>query len=114
MCKKIKFCVTLRQEVIEMKSTSEILTLLERYKPVAMSKYGLTRVGIFGSVARGQQTEQSDVDVCYEGEAPSLLTLDKIQSDLENLFGSKVDLVRVREHMDAVLRQRIQKDGIYV
>ena len=54
-----------------MKQRTEILQLLSNYKPVAKKKYGLTRIGIFGSVARGEQTEQSDVDVCYEGKAPS-------------------------------------------
>lgn len=70
-----------------MKSTKEILQLLSQYKPTAMSKYGLTRIGIFGSVARGEQSSDSDVDVCYNGKAPSLLTLDHIQCDLEKLFG---------------------------
>ena len=97
-----------------MKSTKEILQLLSQYKPTAMSKYGLTRIGIFGSVARGEQSSDSDVDVCYEGKAPSLLTLDRIQCDLEKLFGCPVDLVRVRENMNDLLRKRIQKEGIYV
>lgn len=97
-----------------MKSTKEILQLLSQYKPTAMSKYGLTRIGIFGSVARGEQSSDSDVDVCYEGKAPSLLTLDLIQCDLEKLFGCPVDLVRVRENMNDLLRKRIQKEGIYV
>ena len=97
-----------------MKSTKEILQLLNQYKPTAMSKYGLTRIGIFGSVARGEQSSDSDVDVCYEGKAPSLLTLDHIQCDLEKLFGCPVDLVRVRENMNDLLRKRIQKEGIYV
>ena len=97
-----------------MKSTKEILQLLNQYKPTAMSKYGLTRIGIFGSVARGEQSSDSEVDVCYEGKAPSLLTLDHIQCDLEKLFGCPVDLVRVRENMNDLLRKRIQKEGIYV
>ena len=97
-----------------MKSKSEILHLLALYKPTAQSKYGLTRIGIFGSVARGEQTEDSDVDVCYEGKAPSLLTLDIIQADLERMFECRVDMVRVREGMNNLLRQRIQKEGIYV
>ena len=97
-----------------MKSKTEILQLLSQYKPTAMSKYGLTRIGIFGSVARGEQSSDSDVDVCYEGKAPSLLTLDHIQCDLEKLFGCPVDLVRVRENMNDLLRKRIQKEGIYV
>ena len=57
-----------------MKSTAEILELLRIYKTQFARKNGFKRLGVFGSVARGEQTEQSDVDVCYEGEPPSLLT----------------------------------------
>ena len=74
----------------------------------------MTKLGIFGSVARGEQIDKSDVDVCYEGQAPSLLTLDMIQTELEQLLDCKVDLVRVRDNMNSLLRQRIIRDGIYV
>ena len=97
-----------------MKSRTEILGLLRRYKPTAQKKYGITRLGIFGSVARGEQTADSDLDVCYEGQAPSFLTLDMIQTELEELFDCKVDLVRVRDNMNSLLRKRILRDGIYV
>ena len=97
-----------------MKTKNEILYLLTQYKPKAMNKYGLTKIGIFGSVARGEQTKDSDVDVFYEGKAPSLLTLDLIQTELEQLFGCHVDLVRIRDGMNALLKQRIQKEGLYV
>ena len=97
-----------------MKTMNEILHLLSIYKPTAESKYGLTRIGIFGSVARGEQTEDSDVDVCYEGQVPTLLTLDLIQTDLERMLGSRVDLVRVRDGMNSLLRERIRKEAVYV
>lgn len=97
-----------------MKTKNEILHLLSIYKPTAVSKYGLTRIGIFGSVARGEQTDDSDVDVCYEGKVPSLLTLDLIQTDLERMLGSRVDLVRVRDGMNNLLRERIRKEAVYV
>ena len=97
-----------------MKSKTEILKLLSLYKPTAQRKYGMTRIGIFGSVARDEQNDQSDVDICYEGVAPSLLTLDMIQTELELLLECKVDLVRVRNNMNSLLRQRILRDGIYV
>lgn len=96
------------------KSTSEILILLKSYKPIAASKYGLTRLGVFGSVARGEQREGSDVDICYEGKVPSLLTLDHIQQELEELLGAPVDLVRMREGMNSALQKRIQQESIYV
>jgi len=97
-----------------MKTKNEILHLLSLYKPTDQSKYGLTRLGIFGSVARDEHTEDSDVDVCYEGRVPTLLTLDLIQTDLEKLLESRVDLVRVRDGMNSLLKQRIQKEGVYV
>lgn len=97
-----------------MKTRDEIIYLLKLYKPKAVAQYGVTRIGIFGSVARGEQQEDSDVDICYEGEAPTLLTLDKIQCDLEQLFGTSVDMVRVRDNMNQLLKQRIQKEGVYV
>ena len=104
----------MRSKITHMKDKTEILQLLKRYKTTAQKKYGMTKIGIFGSVARGEQREDSDVDVCYEGEAPSFLTLDMIQSELEDLLGSKVDIVRVRDNMNSLLRQRILREGIYV
>lgn len=97
-----------------MKSTAEILELLRTFKAQSAVKYGLRRIGIFGSVARGEQTDQSDVDICYESEPPSLLTLERIQSELEELLGCSVDLIRIREHMNSRLKQRILKEGLYV
>ena len=89
-----------------MKSTAEILEILRAYKVQHADKYGLKRIGIFGSSARGEQTDESDV--------PSLLTLDYMQSELEKLLGCPVDLIRIRERMNERLKQRILKESIYV
>jgi predicted nucleotidyltransferase len=97
-----------------MKNREEIIKLLKSYKPIAEGKYGLTRIGIFGSVARGEHTPNSDVDICYEGRVPTLLTLDLIQTDLERLLGCPVDLVRMRDGMDSLLKERINKEAIFV
>lgn len=97
-----------------MKSISEYLQLLAGYMQTHASIYHIERIGIFGSVARGEQTEHSDIDICYEGEAPTLFTLARIKYELEALLGCPVDLVRVRERMDEVLKQTIQKEAIYV
>jgi predicted nucleotidyltransferase len=49
-----------------MKTTGEYIRLLDSYKRKHADKYGIARMGIFGSVARGEQTESSDVDVYLE------------------------------------------------
>ena len=97
-----------------MQSTQDILTLLGGFLPYARDRYGITRLGVFGSVVRGEQTEESDVDICFEGRALSLLTLDELQCELEGLLGCKGDAVRVRENMNPLLRDRIRKEGRYV
>ncbi len=58
-----------------MKSRQEILALLRDFKIRQAEKYGILRMDVFGSVARDQQTESSDVDIYYEGEAQGFLSL---------------------------------------
>ncbi len=97
-----------------MNSKQEYIRLLSDFKTQRGLAYGINRLGIFGSVARGEQTGKSDVDIYYEGEALSLFKIMALKSELENLLHCTVDIVRVRERMNQVLKKRIQKEGIYV
>ena len=97
-----------------MKSTTEYINIGRDYMAKNASKYSITRMGIFGSVARGEQTEDSDVDVYLETSKPSMFALVHIKDDLQTLFGCNVDIVRLRDHMDSFLRNQIEKEGIYV
>lgn len=94
-----------------MKTTGEILATLGEFKSYAANRYGIDSMGVFGSVARDEQTECSDVDIFYRGKALSLLTMDLLQCELEKLLGCKVDIVRMRDNMDPLLRNRIAKEG---
>ena len=58
-----------------MKTTKEYLQLLQAYKLQSAIRYGISRIGIFGSVARGEQQEGSDVDVYVELSSPDLFSL---------------------------------------
>ena len=95
-----------------MLSTIEYLSLLRKYMRENAVKYGISRMGIFGSVARGEQHDGSDVDICVEIDRPSIFTLVHIKEELEKLF--KCPVVRLRNNMDELLRNCINKDGIYV
>ena len=94
-----------------MKSTAEYIALLRGYMQKNASRYGIVRMGIFGSVARNEQTEYSDVDVYVEGELHGFFVLSGIKCELEDLLGC---IVRLRKQMDSFLRDRIVKEGIYV
>lgn len=93
--------------------TSFYTNLLTQYKERTSSKYGIKRIGIFGSVARGEQHEGSDVDVCVELKEPDVFVMVHIKEELEELFGVSVDLVRIRERMNPVLKKNIARDSIY-
>ena len=98
-----------------MKTTSEYLQLLKQFKDTQAMKYGIQKIGLFGSVARGEQQEGSDVDVCFEGNAIGLFKLSALKSELEELFGTTVDLLRMRKQLDGtILKDSVMKDLIYV
>lgn len=64
-----------------------------KIKPVLIGA-GITRSAIFGSYVRGENTEESDVDILIEApKGMSLFDLGGLQMDLEEALGRKVDLV---------------------
>lgn len=96
-----------------MKTTSEYLQILKTFKASKAAQYGIIRIGIFGSVARGEQLEDSDVDICVDLATPSMFNLVHIKDDLQQLFGCSVDIVRLRQNMDALLLRNIMEEGVY-
>ena len=96
-----------------MKSTSEYLQLLKQFKDSKAMSYGITKIGLFGSVARGEQREESDVDVCFEGTPKGLFAVGGIKIELEELFGCSVDVVRIRDKMDSFFKEHVMKEVIY-
>lgn len=97
-----------------MKSTAECIQLLKQFKLDRAETYGIRKLGLFGSVARGEQQDDSDVDVVYEGQ-PNLLLRISMKEELESLFGCKVDVIRLSSQMkDSIFGKSISKDFIYV
>jgi predicted nucleotidyltransferase len=96
-----------------MRTTDEYINILRDYKQKYASKYGIERMGVFGSVARGEQTEDSDVDIYYEGAEKGLKSLGMIIY-LEELLDVRVDLVRKHNNLKPRFVERIMNEIIYV
>lgn len=80
-----------------------------------MQTYQISHLGIFGSVARNEQTENSDIDICFESAPMGLFTFGQLKSELERLLGCSVDLLRMRSQLNGTyLQKSIQDDLIYV
>jgi predicted nucleotidyltransferase len=90
------------------------MDILQRFKQEYGDEYGITRIGIFGSVARGEYTEDSDVDVLVEAPVLSLFSMAGIRRQLEKMMGVPVDVVRKTEYMRPRFKARIEKEMIYV
>ena len=71
------------------------------------SRFGVRSMRLFGSVARNEQTDSSDVDICVEME-PSLLRRSGLKLYLEELLKMPVDVLRLHKHMDAPVRDKIR------
>lgn len=95
-------------------ATVDIVAVLRRFKEEAASRYGIIMMGLFGSYARNQQTEDSDIDVFVTLREPDFFVLEKIREDLENLTHSSIDVVNFRESLRPTFKQNILKDAIII
>lgn len=96
------------------KSLSEIKEILDQHRDELRGKYRITRTAVFGSYARDEQVDKSDIDIIAEfGEEISLLTLSGAQVYLAEILGMKVDLVP-REDIRPELRETILKESVQV
>lgn len=77
----------------DMKNLQDIKNTLSTNKKSLFDKYGLRFLAIFGSYARNQQTDQSDIDILVEFEKPIGIEFIDLAHDLENMLDEKVDLV---------------------
>ena len=77
------------------------------------SRFNISSLYIFGSVARGEQTENSDIDIYVKMPAKMFLVIAAKQY-LEDLLSCNVDVVREHPSMNTYLKQQIENDGIYV
>lgn len=76
-----------------------------------LKKNHASKAGIFGSFARGDNKKESDIDVLVEfTESPSLLTLIRLENELSEILGIKIDLFTTGALKNKRIRKSIEKD----
>jgi predicted nucleotidyltransferase len=97
-----------------MKTLEEIRAVIYAHEDELRQRYKVRVVGIFGSYTRGEQQENSDLDLLAEfDEKASLLDLAGAQVMLSELLGVKVDLVP-REDIRPELKESIESEVVAV
>ena len=95
-------------------SRQSILRSLKTLKSEVAREYSVKTIGVFGSVARDEQTEQSDIDLLVEFSRPvGFVTFMRLEEFLSDRLGKKVDLV-TPDALKPVIRQDILSEVIYV
>lgn len=89
----------------------DVIRILEENRE-AIKRFGVKSIGLFGSCARGEEGEASDLDFLVELEDRTFDAYMGIEEFLEVLFGCKVDLV-LEDTIKPRLRESIMKEVVY-
>lgn len=95
-------------------SRAEILKILKAFKEKYAEQYGITSLGLFGSAARDENQEGSDVDVVIRLKKQDMFHIIGIKQDLEETLHTNIDVISYRETMNSFLKNRIDKEALYV
>lgn len=91
----------------------ECINRIKANSQTIIDDYGVISLRLFGSLARNEQKESSDVDVFVE-MVPDIIKMAGLKQYLENLLECKVDLIRKHKNNDLYLLKQIEKDGIFI
>ena len=96
-----------------MKTLQDYISIIKQNSTKITNDFGIKRLCVFGSVARNEQTEESDLDICVETETPNPFLLADLKDFPEQLFNCSVDVIRIHKNMNSFFKSRIEKEGIY-
>ena len=92
----------------------DILNRLQSIKEDVVRNYPVKNVGVFGSVARDEQTDESDIDLLVEFSRPvGFVTFMRLEHFLSEQMGKPVDLV-TPDTLKPVIRDDVLAEVIYV
>ncbi len=89
-----------------------ILNYLKEHYSEFKNKYNIEKIGLFGSYARDEANDNSDIDIFVKMK-PSLFDMVAIKEQIENDLNKKVDIIREHKNIKPLFLKMIQKDLIY-
>ena len=97
-----------------MKSAQDILRFLAENKAEMERRFGVRRIGLYGSYASGTQRDESDVDLVVELREPTFDDLAGLHIFVEQALGCRVDIRRLSSKIQTGFIQRVEREALYV
>lgn len=94
-------------------TSNEIIQKLRDEMPLMRQRFGVDTIGLFGSYARNEQNDNSDIDVLVKFRQPELKALIGLLDYMESLFSRKVDIVADGKQLSERFRRMIKSEIIY-
>lgn len=111
---ELKYKKSVRQEALRRKlAKDDIIVFLVKNKPYIKKEFGVTKIALFGSYSRDEQTKSSDIDLLIESRTHDFRKRMQFKHFLEEALKKKVDI----GYFDSVrfaIKESIQKDLMYV
>ena len=106
------YLLSLIRRDIDRRKILTIKKITETIKPI-LKEHGIEEVYLFGSYARGEADQQSDVDIyCEKGNIRTLIDQGKLEDELEKALKKKVDVIFTSSVNDEFFEEEIRKDLI--
>jgi uncharacterized protein len=98
-----------------MQDKSMVLSFLKENKDMFKREFHVSKLGLFGSYARGEATEKSDIDLLieFDGEVDIFETKFMIREFIKNQLGKEVDICR-EKYLKSYAKDKILSEVIYV
>ena len=98
-----------------MQNESSVLSFLKENKDIFKKEFHVSKIGLFGSYARGEATEESDIDLLieFDGEVDIFETKFMIREFIKKQLGKEVDICR-EKYLKSYAKDKILSEVIYV
>lgn len=96
-----------------MYTSQEYIQIINANMPRIQDEFGVRSMSIFGSVARGDNGVQSDVDILVD-MPPKIFLMNALKEYLEQILHTSVDLVRRHSHLSSKFLTQVHKDAITI
>ncbi|MDE7438453.1 MAG: nucleotidyltransferase domain-containing protein [Muribaculaceae bacterium] len=93
--------------------SSQYIEILKENLPRIQNEFGVTALSVFGSMARGDNTDDSDIDIFVE-MPPKIFLMSGLKDFLESILTVSVDLIRKHSHLSSKFQNQISRDAITI